>query len=67
MSSVSHQCAYCRKHEAIAAFVPFCSERCKMADLGRWLSGGYAVAGTTNDPLDSQDDDAEPESQEPLT
>lgn len=22
---------------------PFCSERCKMADLGRWLRGDYAV------------------------
>jgi hypothetical protein len=24
---------------------PFCSQRCKMADLGRWLSGEYRVAG----------------------
>jgi endogenous inhibitor of DNA gyrase (YacG/DUF329 family) len=22
---------------------PFCSERCKMADLARWLRGDYAV------------------------
>lgn len=22
---------------------PFCSERCKTIDLGRWLSNGYAV------------------------
>jgi endogenous inhibitor of DNA gyrase (YacG/DUF329 family) len=22
---------------------PFCSERCKMADLGRWLTGSYSV------------------------
>ena len=26
-----------------AAWRPFCSERCKMADLGRWLTGGYSV------------------------
>ncbi len=23
---------------------PFCSERCKMVDLGRWLDGTYAVS-----------------------
>ena len=22
---------------------PFCSERCRMVDLGRWLGGDYAV------------------------
>ena len=23
--------------------VPFCSERCRLVDLGRWLDEGYAV------------------------
>jgi uncharacterized protein len=27
---------------AISAF-PFCSERCKLIDLGRWLDGKYQV------------------------
>jgi hypothetical protein len=27
-----------------AAF-PFCSARCKLADLGNWLSGDYALGG----------------------
>jgi len=22
---------------------PFCSERCRLIDLGRWLSGDYAI------------------------
>ena len=22
---------------------PFCSERCKLVDLGRWLDGEYAI------------------------
>lgn len=22
---------------------PFCSERCKLADLGQWFSGRYAI------------------------
>jgi endogenous inhibitor of DNA gyrase (YacG/DUF329 family) len=38
-------CAYCRRRPAAEAWRPFCSERCKLADLGRWLSGDYRVAG----------------------
>ena len=25
------------------AFRPFCSERCKLADLGQWFAGRYAI------------------------
>jgi endogenous inhibitor of DNA gyrase (YacG/DUF329 family) len=28
-----------------AAFRPFCSERCKLIDLGAWAADSYAVAG----------------------
>jgi uncharacterized protein len=38
-------CAYCRQRPAVAEWRPFCSERCRMIDLGRWLSGGYRVPG----------------------
>ena len=24
---------------------PFCSERCRMIDLGNWLGGGYRIPG----------------------
>jgi endogenous inhibitor of DNA gyrase (YacG/DUF329 family) len=34
-------CVYCRQRLVEDAWRPFCSERCKMADLGRWLSGDY--------------------------
>jgi endogenous inhibitor of DNA gyrase (YacG/DUF329 family) len=27
-------------------FRPFCSERCKLIDLGSWISGSYHIAGT---------------------
>jgi endogenous inhibitor of DNA gyrase (YacG/DUF329 family) len=30
---------------ADARFRPFCRERCKMVDLGRWFRGEYVVAG----------------------
>jgi uncharacterized protein len=31
------------------AFRPFCSERCKLADLGQWFAGRYAIP-TEEDP-----------------
>lgn len=41
------RCPTCKK--AIAAdqpeFRPFCSKRCKLIDLGKWLDGSYAVPG----------------------
>jgi uncharacterized protein len=30
-------------------FRPFCSERCKLIDLGKWVSGEYRVANTSSD------------------
>jgi uncharacterized protein len=35
---------------------PFCSERCKMADLGRWLSEDYRVPDEAEPPDAEQDD-----------
>ena len=51
-------CAYCRRHPVQPEWRPFCSERCKLADLGHWLSGDYRVAG---DALPSADDDGGPD------
>jgi endogenous inhibitor of DNA gyrase (YacG/DUF329 family) len=36
-------------------FRPFCSERCKLVDLGRWVSDEYSVPGKPVPPeqLDS--------------
>jgi endogenous inhibitor of DNA gyrase (YacG/DUF329 family) len=30
---------------------PFCSSRCKQVDLGRWVTGAYAIPGP---PADSE-------------
>lgn len=40
---------------------PFCSRRCKMADLGNWLEGRYVIAqGTDEAEMDGLDlDDAD--------
>ena len=47
-------CAYCRQQPVEVTWRPFCSERCKMADLGRWLQGDYRIS----DPVDSSVDDS---------
>jgi endogenous inhibitor of DNA gyrase (YacG/DUF329 family) len=46
-------CVYCGRAPADPAWRPFCSERCRLADLGKWLSGDYRAAG---DPLPPADD-----------
>jgi endogenous inhibitor of DNA gyrase (YacG/DUF329 family) len=47
----SRLCVLCRERPAESRWRPFCSERCRMADLGRWLSGDYRVAaGDPHDP-----------------
>ena len=35
---------------------PFCSPRCKLADLGSWLSNRYVVTGGAPDPEGSLDE-----------
>jgi endogenous inhibitor of DNA gyrase (YacG/DUF329 family) len=30
-------------------FRPFCSERCKLIDLGEWATGSYAIPGEPED------------------
>ncbi|MCL6501277.1 MAG: DNA gyrase inhibitor YacG [Pirellulales bacterium] len=32
---------------------PFCSERCRQIDLGRWLSEAYVVPGSEAEPDES--------------
>jgi hypothetical protein len=37
---------------------PFCSERCKLIDLGEWASEGHKIPGPpVNPPLDDNDPD----------
>jgi endogenous inhibitor of DNA gyrase (YacG/DUF329 family) len=40
------RCPICRKVVATRAqnaFFPFCSERCRLVDLGKWLGGEYRI------------------------
>jgi len=49
-------CPICGK-PSVAPHLPFCSERCKLLDLGRWLGGRYRIA-TEDRPEDTQAGDA---------
>lgn len=42
---MSVTCSICDK-EAVPKYTPFCSKRCADIDLGRWLKGGYSIAGS---------------------
>ena len=45
-------CPICRRDvgpRGEASAFPFCSSRCQLVDLGRWLDGDYRVAGETAD------------------
>jgi len=53
------RCPICKK-EALwddNPFRPFCSERCKLVDLGKWASEDYRIAGEkSNLPSDDRDE-----------
>jgi endogenous inhibitor of DNA gyrase (YacG/DUF329 family) len=42
---------------------PFCSERCKLRDLGNWASEGYRIPGPPGEavPEEGEPDDDDPE------
>jgi uncharacterized protein len=52
-------CPACRKPARWAdnPHRPFCSERCRVADLGAWAAERYRVPG---DPISEDDDSGDP-------
>ena len=38
---------------------PFCSDRCRLIDLGKWASGGYVISTPITDPENAGFDSAE--------
>jgi endogenous inhibitor of DNA gyrase (YacG/DUF329 family) len=45
-----------------ARYTPFCSERCRLIDLARWVDGEYRIPGDPVDPEPSPDPDDDPRS-----
>ena len=52
-------CPICRKTPD-PQYRPFCSRRCADVDLGRWLTGGYAIPAEEDSPDDAADQTPEP-------
>lgn len=50
----TYDCATCGKaneyHGGLPKLYPFCSDRCKLVDLGRWFNGEYSI----ETPLDPE-------------
>jgi len=38
-------------------FRPFCSDRCRLIDLGAWFAEEHAIPGEAPSPLDEPDED----------
>jgi uncharacterized protein len=56
---MKHRCPICRKpvDSAVDPEFPFCSERCRLLDLGNWASEKYVVS----EPLFDEQGDEGPE------
>ncbi len=53
-------CPICKK-QADEKYRPFCSKRCADIDLGKWLSGSYAIPAADTDEEDSIPTPSEPQ------
>ena len=47
-------CGKLHEYDRSSPFRPFCSERCKLIDLGHWAAGDYVIEGKPGsaDPQD---------------
>jgi len=60
---MQHRCPICKTptDSQVHADFPFCSERCRVRDLGNWATEKYVVS----EPVFSEDDDEPDDSPEP--
>lgn len=60
------QCGHLTFYSLENPYRPFCSERCRLIDLGEWASESYKVSHTSNDnDHDNLEEDEEPSSTPP--
>ena len=58
------ECPTCHRRvewSAANPFRPFCSERCRLVDLGAWFSGARAIPDESTPELAHPEDDAAPQ------
>jgi uncharacterized protein len=52
------KCPICQKPVTFdGAYMPFCSERCKLIDLGNWASEKYVISSPIESSLDEDEED----------
>lgn len=53
------KCPVCKKVEVErnSPDYPFCSERCRLIDLGNWASEKYVISTPATPPLPEEDED----------
>jgi uncharacterized protein len=48
--TIKLRCPICKKStKTTDADFPFCSDRCRLLDLGKWASGGYVISSPVID------------------
>ena len=56
MSRATSKCPICRRSvKRNDPEFPFCSERCRFVDLGRWLGGDYRIGRETGKGTEEKD------------
>ena len=64
--AISLRCPTCRKVVLRSdPEFPFCSERCRLIDLGKWASGGYVISTPLNDPETDDTNSSNPNAKKP--
>tara|TARA_B100000686_G_C16788144_1_gene976676 strand:+ start:2227 stop:2454 length:228 start_codon:yes stop_codon:yes gene_type:complete len=55
------KCPICKKtfQKMDDSPLPFCSERCKISDLGAWLDGQYKISNPVNESMKLDESGAE--------
>jgi endogenous inhibitor of DNA gyrase (YacG/DUF329 family) len=56
------KCPICKKPvTSKEAEFPFCSDRCRLIDLGKWASGAYVISSPAQDDDSVQDFSRDPD------
>jgi hypothetical protein len=54
------KCPICKKEVALGdPHMPFCSERCRVIDLGNWASGQYVISTPATDEEESEESESQ--------
>jgi uncharacterized protein len=62
--SVKLRCPICKKSvKSSDPEFPFCSERCRIVDLGKWSSGAYVVTSPVRDTSEAVEEEQRDESE----